>query len=84
MFKKDDFFDKLLLWHKNQTRKITKHLLHCFYFELANQTLRKFLYLDNQHFLFLDVPSQKHGNNIIILPTNRRKMILPAACTTKN
>ena len=83
MFKKDDFFDKLLLWHKNQTRKITKHLLHCFYFELANQTLRKFLYLDNQYFLFLDVPSQKHRNTII-LSTNRRKMILPAACTTKN
>ena len=83
MFKKDYFFDKLLLWHKNQTRKITKHLLHCFYFELANQTLRKFLYLDNQYFLFLDVPSQKHRNTII-LSTNRRKMILPAACTTKN
>ena len=83
MFKKDDFFDKLLLWYKNQTRKITKHLLHCFYFELANQTLRKFLYLDNQYFLFLDVPSQKHRNTII-LSTNRRKMILPAACTTKN
>lgn len=35
----------LLLWQKN---KVTKHLLHCFHFELANQTWQKFLYLDDQ------------------------------------
>ena len=52
LLKKGNFIKYTLIMTKYQTRKITKHLLHSSYSELANQTWGKFLYLDDQHFYF--------------------------------
>ena len=39
MLKKDNFVKYTnIMDKKNQTQKVKKHLVHCFYFELAIQT----------------------------------------------
>ena len=60
-----------------------KHLLHCLFSELANRTWHKFIYLDDEYLLFLDV-STPELRIIIILPTDWPEVVFPTARTTNN
>ena len=66
---------------KQQEQKIYKSLV---YFTSWNQGVKRCrFYLDDQYFLFLDVPTFKLRIIIIILPTNLPEIIFSTARTTK-